>query len=481
MITENFFVDIHAHPTLRAYNSTFTTGQRNIWEKIENPDFQTPLGRWARLKSREVAKFSQANLYNYAEGQTRIIFDSLYPMEKGFLNFRKLPSAMIGKENADVLLKTVTGIDSAQLLALRKNPDYFHELMGQYAFLAKGQGQSPDGKYTYKLAGSYAEAQSIVKSDPNALAIVVTIEGGHALNCGLPNRKKGNSAQSQALVENIGTIKSWKASPFFITLAHHFYNELAGHTRSLKPIVSKLYNQKEGLDSGITDLGWTVVHELLAQDNGRRILLDIKHMSVKARKEYYQMLESHNRLTRNERIPIICSHTGVNAFNTMKASKKKKDKARKMRNSEFHNWAINISDEEIRIIANTRGLIGIMVDKGILASHVRLRKISEFEDPAMIKEEMLEMIARNIFQIISAVGGKQAWDIIALGTDFDGSITHLDPYYEASKLPRLASDLTEFLQRRRYAENLWFGFEPEEMVRKIMQTNALEFLERNYQ
>lgn len=480
MITDDFFVDIHTHATLRAFNATFSSGQRNIWEKTTNQAFETPIGRWARMKSREVSKTSQANLYNYAEGNTRIIFDSLYPFEKGFLNFRKLPTAMVGKDNADILLKTVTGIDDSQLQALRGNHDYFQELLGQYAFLYKGQGQSPNGAYNYQLASNYQEAMKIVQGDPKALAVIVTIEGGHALNCGLPGGKKRVAALESELLENIGTLKSWKASPFFMTFAHHFYNELSGHTRSMKPMVSRIYNQKEGLDEGISKLGWSVLHELLAQDNGRRILIDVKHMSVKARREYYQMLDSHNRLTRTERIPIVCSHTGVNGFKTMKGSKRKKDKLRKMKKSEFHNWAINISDEEIRIIAGTRGLIGLMVDKGILASKVRLEKISEFEDPELIKEAMLELIAQNIFQIVSAVGGKQGWDTIALGTDFDGSITHLDPYFEASRLPHLREDLVAFLKRRRYAEHLWFGYEPEEMVRKVMQTNALNFLERHY-
>ena len=184
MITDDFFVDIHTHATLRAFNATFSDGQRNIWEKVTNHAFETPVGRWARMKSREVSKTSQANLYNYAKGNTRIIFDSLYPMEKGFLNFRKLPSAMVGKENADILLKTVTGIDDSQLVALRNNRDYFQELLGQYAFLYKGQGNSPDGNFRYQLASNYDEAQQIVSSDPNALAVIVTIEGAHALNCG---------------------------------------------------------------------------------------------------------------------------------------------------------------------------------------------------------------------------------------------------------------------------------------------------------
>jgi microsomal dipeptidase-like Zn-dependent dipeptidase len=478
-MARDFFVDIHAHPTLRAYNTTVSQGQRNIWEKTHNPTFDTPLSRWARMKSREIAKSSQANLYNYAEGNVRIVFDSLYPFEKGFLSMRKLPNAMLGRQNTDQLLQTITGFDPHQMASLRKNRNYFQELLGQYAFLAKGQGQSPDGRYSYQLAGNWAEAKAITDSDPDKIAVVVTIEGAHSLNCGLPALKGKPGAVERELMQNIGTIKSWKAAPFFINLAHHFYNELCGHPRSFKPGLYQAVNQKAGIGLGITDLGWKVLHELLAMDNGRRILIDTKHMSLKARKEYYTMLESHNRLTRSDRVPIVCSHTGFSAFKTMRASARKRDKPRKMRKSTFHNWSINISDEEVQIIAASGGLIGVMVDKGILGSQQRILAIKEM-DEAQRKDALLELVAQNIFRAVNAVGTKAGWDLLALGSDYDGLITHIDMYPEASKLPDLRTDLVDYLKRTQYGKDLWYGYEPEEMVQKVMQTNALNFLEKHF-
>lgn len=479
-MARDFFVDIHAHPTLRAYNTTVSQGQRNIWEKSENTTIETPLGRWARLKSREIAKSSQANLYNYAEGNVRIVFDSLYPFEKGFLKMRKLPTAMLGQQKTDVLLQTVTGFDPHQLIALRKSRNYFQELMGQYAFLAKGQGTSPDGKYSYQLAGNWAEAKAITESDPNKIAVVVTIEGAHSLNCGLPAGKGHAGTSEKEVLQNIGTLKAWKAAPLFINLAHHFYNELCGHSRSLKQGLYQALNQKKGLGDGITPLGWKVMHELLAVDNGKRVLIDIKHMSLKARKEYYRMLESHNRLSRNEQVPIVCSHTGLSGFKTMKANGRKRDKMRKMRDSEFHNWAINLSDEEIRIISDSGGMIGLMMDKGILGSHQNVLSIKDLEDVSARKERLLELMARNIFQAVQAVGNRSGWDVLAIGSDYDGMITHLDPYHEASQFPDFRADLVDFIKRKRYGEALWHGLEPEEMVQKVMQTNALTFLEKHF-
>jgi microsomal dipeptidase-like Zn-dependent dipeptidase len=363
---------------------------------------------------------------------------------------------------------------------LRKSRNYFQELLGQYGFLSKGQGKSPCGQYSYQLASNWADVKRITESDPNKIAVVVTIEGAHALNCGLPQKRGQNDACEKEIMENIGTVKAWKAAPFSINLAHHFYNELSGHTRSFKPGVFQAFNQKRGLNEGITPLGWKVLQELLAADNGKRILIDVKHMSLQARKEYYRMLDNHNRLNKEDRIPVICSHTGLSAFKTMKASNRRKDKPRKMRNSDFHNWAINLCDEEIRIISESDGLVGIMVDKGLLGSNGRLQQIKGMEDAQHRKDALLELIAQNIFRMVEAVGDKRGWDIMALGTDFDGMITHIDMYPEACRLPDLRHDLVDYLKRSRYCEELWYGYEPEEMVQRLMQQNALRFLERNF-
>ncbi|MEM7036810.1 MAG: membrane dipeptidase, partial [Bacteroidota bacterium] len=385
-----------------------------------------------------------------------------------------------GKSRADIVLRSVTGIDGHQLKSLRKKNDYFDELAGQYAFLSRGQGKSPDGQYSYRLAGNYDELQQILNSDPNCIAVVVTVEGAHAFNAGLRKRGGYTGAKEQEVVENIGTEKAWKYPPFFINLAHHFYNELCGHTRSMKMPMYQIYNQKKGLNTGITDIGWRVIHELLAKDNGRRILLDIKHMSVKSRVEFYRFVESYNRLNPSDQIPVICSHTGVNAFSTMKGSRKRRDNLVKLRNSYFHNWAINLSDEELRIIHRSGGLIGIMADKGLLGSPGTLKEIEEMEGPEVVRKAFTELVAKTIFHIIRVIGDKSAWDLLALGTDYDGLITHIDTYPNAEALPDLQADLVNFIKENNYERELWFGYEPEELVRKTMQTNAMNFLATHF-
>lgn len=477
METANLIVDIHTHPTLRAYNSRFASGQRNIWEKTVNEPPQTPIGRWARMKSKEILKESQANLSNYAGANARVVFDSLYPLEKGFLNFRRVPKLMLGRKGGDEILQAVTGYESHQIHAMRRN-DYFGELSGQYAFLSKGQGSSPCGQHQYRLANNWSEVQQILTQDNHTIAVVVTIEGAHAFNCGLPHVRGYKGPVEQHVMDNIGTVKSWRHAPFFVTFSHHFYNELCGHTRSLKPGVAQAVNQKEGIGDGFTAIGKKVAESLISTENGRRILLDVKHMSVKARKEYYTLLGQYKK--RGDNIPIICSHTGMNEFETMHDSKRRKDKLRKNRGSHFHNWAINLSTEEIRLISESGGLIGLMVDKGLLGSQSTIAAIESLTDAQARKEGFIELVARNVFQAVKAVGKPQAWDMLALGSDYDGMIAHMEGYSDASQLPHLRNDLIDFIERKQYGRDLWYGQEPAVLISKIMSGNALSFMEKHF-
>ena len=480
-MSKPFYVDIHCHPTLRAMNSRPVNGSRNPWEKTSNETFESRISRWANRQSREISKESQCNYYAVADGNIRVVFDSLYPVEKGFLNFRKLPAAVMGKTGAEQVFRTVTGIEQATLYRLRENVQYFPELLEQYEFLLSHQGDSPDGRYCYQLVNSYAEMEQLHIEKPNCVAVVVNIEGAHALGCGTEESMSLSTRKHKLkLTQNIETVKSWDYSPFSINLAHHFWNQLCGHTRSFKPPIYSALNQKNGLNTGITELGWHVIQELHTRNNGKRILIDTKHMSVAARLEYYSFIERYNYMNKGDQIPIICSHTGVNGFSSLESSVVKKDKGRKTRGSYFHNWGINLSSEELRIIHKSKGIVGIMLDKGLLGSPSTLAKIAAIQDDEIRKDGFSELILRNIFYVMESIGEKTAWDLLSIGSDYDGLITHVDCYENATRFINLEADLVSFLERKKYKQELWFGYEPHEMIRKIMGTNAMDFLKNNF-
>jgi microsomal dipeptidase-like Zn-dependent dipeptidase len=478
---EEFYVDIHCHPTMRAINTSPNGKERNMWESTKNDLVDTFIGKWAWEQSKGVSKFSQSNFYNCINGKTRVVFDSFYPLERGFINFKKVPQTLVGKKTLETLAITASGISVEQMRKYRDQHDYFNELNEQYAFLAKNQGPSPCGKYNYRVAKNYQDLENSLKNDPNMINVIVTVEGAHAFGCGRPTTEHlPLNELKQLLKSNIEAVKKWEHPPFFITFAHHFWNQLCGHAMTLPVPTTIACTQKKGLDIAFTELGSFVLDELLSTKNGKRILIDTRHMSVNSRKHYINYVSEHNKKHPNDLIPIISSHSAVNGFETMEHSLQVKDSISKKKSTAFCAWSLNISAEEAIAIHDSGGVAGVILDKGRHSGVKLLKSIEKIQNIDEKKEQFLKLICNNIFFYIRAVNKKTGWDILTIGSDFDGVITHFDIYEDVSKLPELKKDLINFLTKNKYHSELWFGYTPEEMIHKLFTQNAMDFLKRNF-
>jgi microsomal dipeptidase-like Zn-dependent dipeptidase len=475
-----FYADIHLHPTIKSFNWDKKDGEKNPWETFSHIEPQSAAGRLGSQASATVAKYSQTNFYKLIEGKVRIAFISLYPFERGFMKMRNVPRLITGKKVIIELTAIASGMGFNKTQKLFEKTDYLKEFEDEYEYLKKHEGKSPCGKFSYKMVNNYSELQESLKKE-NELAIVITCEGAHAffdkeMLAGTLNKKEIKAR----LTENIMKVKQWKNPPFFMNLMHHFYNELGGHAQSLDGFVSNLLNQRKGLEAGLEGLGIKAMKEMLSNSNGKRILIDTKHMSVKARIEYYNWVRSNNYINKSSKIPVICSHTGVNGFKTLQGSKIKADSAAKKRKSHFFNWGINISDEEINIIHDSQGMAGLIIDKGKLGGGAFLAKADKTKDEKDRKDLYMKIIWDNLFHTVKAVGSKSGWDVFALGTDYDGAINHVEYYDDATKLPNLFDDLYEYLDRTKYEKKLWYGYKPEEILDKLFRKNVLDFMERNF-
>jgi len=96
-------------------------------------------------------------------------------------------------------------------------------------------------------------------------------------------------------LNNLKILKQWQHVPYFVTVAHHFYNHLCGHAKSLYDIVGSVSDQSEGMGTGFTELGKKVLREVLSSTNGKRIYIDIKHMSA-SQKRRWMRLHNRNRI-----------------------------------------------------------------------------------------------------------------------------------------------------------------------------------------
>jgi microsomal dipeptidase-like Zn-dependent dipeptidase len=480
MKPEDFIVDLHCHPNIKAFNSGHPHPTKDMWETIYHKTDRTKFAERINKASRNVLKESQCNLYKLAEGNVRLFNVSLYPIEKGFLKLRNVPRLIIGKEKTDIMHEVILGFDPRRITYLKKSFDYYKDLTEEYRYVRDSQGESPDGKYVFKIANNYREMESLLKKK-NTLVGIMSIEGAHVFgNVGDEFEAMSLEEQKALMSERIREVKSWEHPPFTINLAHHFWNNLSGHATSFKMPSSALLNQNKGKNKGITPIGWHVVRELLSRENGKRILIDTKHMSAAARIEYYNFIENYNSVNPLDKIPVIFSHAGVNGFSTLESSVKEKDTMRKARHHRLYKWSINVSNDEVNYILKSGGLIGLMMDKGNLGGINEIKNISAITDLDKMRREFSKIFWDNAFQIVKAAGSEKGWDCISLGTDFEGTITHIDPYESSAKLPLFAKDLENYLEETNYRQELWYNYSPAQLVRKIIRENAMRFYERYF-
>ena len=137
--------------------------------------------------------------------------------------------------------------------------------------------------------------------------------------------------------------------------------------------------------------------ELVRAMNEKRILVDLAHIN---RAGFLHAAEVHDRSQ-----PLICTHTGVSGV--------------------YPHWR-NIDDEQVRTIADTGGVVGIMFHSGFLSKST-LRRC-----PA-------EAVVRHMEHVIT-VGGEGT---CALGTDYDGMVIPPRGLEEITMLPRLVQAMLD--------------------------------------
>lgn len=478
-MASSFNIDFHCHPTLRSTNCATDLKELDFWKKVANYKGDSTIERMIGIKLSEIAKESQSHFSGYRNGNTKIIFDSLYPLEKGWLNFRKLPSIFMGEDIKLRIFRIASGITEKRFNDLRSNESYFNELNEQYSILLREQKKKRKN-HRFQLTKNYDHLTSLLDKKDVDLIVVPSIEGAHSFGTGdMLAKGKTPKELKSVITENIARVKQWEYPPFFVGLAHHFWNQLCGHARSFKPPVHYIINQRVGLNQGITELGWSVIHNLLSTDNGRRIHIGIKHMSIKARMEYYRFVYEHNIISKDT-IPIICSHTGVNGFNTINRMVKFADSRKSSRIPMFNNLSMNLCAEEIKVIHETGGIIGIILDKEILGSSKYLDAIRKEDRWQMRKKMYLKLIWDTIFFMINSIKTEKAWDTPIFSSDFDGLITQIEFYKCADSIQELREDLQEFLEQNNYKRELWFKKSPEEILDKLFRGNVMNFLQKHY-
>lgn len=475
----NNYIDFHCHPAMKPFGKSFKRNKvinsknQNSKKSIWYYDPPTLLDKLFNFVL-GLTKFSQANFTSLAKGDVQIICASLYPIEKWFFE-NKIKNEFI----QDLTANFATGVGKKRVDAVQAMTDYFKDLEMEYDFYKQLDGRIfklRQGTFRYKLVRNYKDIKKYTEDSTmkvNTICVVLSIEGMHVLHNNI------NSAPDKAsIMANIQKIKKWERPPFFVTVAHHFWNHFCGHARSFTSLVRKKVDQSEGLYRGFTKLGEEVVHSLLDDSNGKRILIDIKHMSVESRKDYYALLKSDPKY---KDVPIIVSHgacNGMISFADRTASGSSVAKTFKRAN-------INFFNEELIRIVKSKGIFALQLDERRVANKKTLKKTKNSILRNKIMHYRSKLLWNQIQHFLEVLDneGRFAWDYIALGSDFDGIIDPLNAFWTAEELPYLA----DFLERHAFnfmskaklkvKKNI---IDADEIVSRVMSTNGKRFLEKYF-
>lgn len=260
---------------------------------------------------------------------------------------------------------------------------------------------------------------------------------------------------------------------------------------------------------GLTETGKKVIRQALMHPD-KPIVIDVKHMSLYTRLQYYQFRDKLiAEDPRVERLPIISSHSGFTftsvddyignkRFNSISGEKeghafrKVEPENRKIgRTNDLllhalwgNPWTINLFDEDIVEIMESKGLIGISLDQRILghakavldaerpkyyeAEYVAVQEWERlFRDGQFPTAEKLELpgplekirrerhimllclhivyAVRIGYEHMAWVEGTSPWDCICIGSDYDGLINPINGFNNTEDLKGLKQQLQKYL------------------------------------
>jgi DNA polymerase/3'-5' exonuclease PolX len=172
----------------------------------------------------------------------------------------------------------------------------------------------------------------------------------------------------------------------------------------------------------------------------------------------------------------------------------------------LHEQSINLCREDLEEVFHSKGLIGIQLDEKRIMGPLALQELKKRSASNKSSEQKFiyaKAVWANMFAAVDELKQvgvtnlAEAWNMFAIGSDFDGLINHLDSFESAAKIPDLRTAMGYFLLEPEAItlfqsgeisytlsiqdlEILKGGLSNQELIEKIFFKNAMEFLKRNY-
>ncbi len=533
---KQYSIDIHAHPTLKPYSKQYPGAPLSLWDKWTEQTHQC--GKVPKLilnlAAKEVSRSTQTALEQAARGKVKIIGVSLFTFEAGWTgkNNKRLSKF---KRN---LLSCLTGISENKLQLIHDRIDtgiYEDTLLEYYYLVAQMQqkhmlnGEEWEIKFLTRGILQKIVSGELDPDTENVIYLFINIEGVQSLGIASMTIDEHdfplNDQKANAIKERINGIKnSWHSIPQYITPCHHFGNGLIGHAPSI-PFLLKIagVNQDNFVNRGIEPKGKEIIRQLLG-DLNRQILVDIKHFSPRARHQFYEYLEgelgdefgtktetSPGVFETTKRVfPILCTHTGfINGSDmmTLKELVEHTKDDKELVKDYLNNSTINMCREDLIHIKKSKGLIGVQIDLKRLAGKKYLNllnsTVSENANVEKVGDEVkqkalsCEIVWANVFTAAALLDDADIWDILCIGSDYDGIVSFLPGYPTMAEYKHLKNDMKAALEQRNFTAmknipvngiklndneitRLMGGLSPEEITERLFTQNALKFWAQHF-
>ncbi len=466
------YADLHLHISLKQY----INGRKSIWEsKPYKPGTKPGLA----------IKYDQSDIRSIIKSNVKLAVIALHPPEK--ILTAALFNEFIGKMFFGFKIGRVS-----KLYKIHKS--YFAYLEHELQYILDGLNDDLNRKRKYSAILVRKEPDL---KDESITKLVISIEGSHALASEVDPISQSLLYWSEILY-NLDKIKNWDYPVFSLTLCHFAYNYLSGQSWGLPlpgsisgmdiPGIGMLYAK----DQTINEYGFKLIEKALDNVHGRRIIIDLKHTHIVARYQYYKWLQNQKY---KEKVPIIVSHAGLSGRKTYVEaidvfSRPHEDK--KDNYEEFYPWEINLCDDEIQKIYESEGMIGISLDQRILGAdnqqfkHKILEHLANVGLPITQTSWHRVLFVANITRVVQIVGNKNGWNILCIGSDFDGGIDPIDCLPAVGCLEGFEQDLINCFDKlylgKDYKKELFLdeNLTLEKALRKVFYENLRDFIKKNY-
>ena len=478
------FFDFHCHPGLKPQFSKPAT-KPSPWDDIK-ARLAVAKGWTIRINSlfNEVLN-SQSNLTQLFNSKVRMIGVILHAPEQKI-------GQVLG-EKGIVNKGKITLIDKTQLAYLTTGVHSYELIKEELRWLTTAV--SPIAGAKFKIVKKVSDFD---ETDQNTVFGVIIIEGLHCFfDDPFAVEAKEKFTKNFNEFTDANTVVS-------INICHMQQNQFCNHAYGIQLFNPALFYPT---GQGITNWGNEVINLMVS----KKILVDIKHMSLKARLDLYRMFKLSDPEPKYIQ-PLICTHAGttglpiidrVKYIETVPADKGSvyelvhlKPKSR-FYDDVYHNASsINLYDEDIENIFLSEGIIGLSFDQRILGfgddsglpqvkvphdfEYISHQEATFFfgptpgnlnvwpnDDNVWSSEDLFDLsqnqdlypdvhckfLINNILHILwvanknARIGLKKAAKQICIGTDFDGLINAIDCCKTADGLQQLKIEMRQELEK----------------------------------